>query len=102
MSNLEQRLRTLSPATLNAMRRGIEKESLRANADGRLAVTPHPAGLGAALTHPCITTDFCESQPELINGVHASAPKDLRRRYPVELEHFGPRYAEQQSLFTAA
>jgi uncharacterized protein YecE (DUF72 family) len=38
----------------------------------------------------------------LIRGVHGNAPKDLRRRYPVELEHFGPRYAEQQSLFTAA
>ena len=38
----------------------------------------------------------------LIRGVHGNAPKDLRRRYPVELEHFGPQYAEQQSLFTAA
>jgi len=38
----------------------------------------------------------------LIQGVRGRAPKDLRRRYPVELEHFGPQYAEQQSLFTAA
>jgi uncharacterized protein YecE (DUF72 family) len=38
----------------------------------------------------------------LIRGTPGSAPKDLRRRYPVELEHFGPRHAEQQSLFTAA
>jgi glutamate--cysteine ligase len=34
--------------------------------DGRLATTPHPAALGAALTHPNITTDFSESQLELI------------------------------------
>ncbi len=39
----------------------------------------------------------------LLRGTtHVNAPKDLRRRYPVELEHFGPRHAEQQSLFTAA
>jgi len=41
--------------------------------DGALAQTPHPAGLGAALTHPHITTDFSESQLELITGVHAGA-----------------------------
>jgi len=38
----------------------------------------------------------------LIRGVHGKAPKDLRRRYPVELEHFGSQYAEQQCLFSAA
>ena len=34
-------------------------------------MTPHPAGLGSALMHPAITTDFSESQLELITGVHA-------------------------------
>jgi uncharacterized protein YecE (DUF72 family) len=38
----------------------------------------------------------------MISGVRAGAPKELRRRYPLELEKFGPQYAEQQSLFTAA
>ena len=52
------------------MRRGIEKESLRCRADGALAATPHPAALGSALTHPHITTDYSESQLELITGVH--------------------------------
>ena len=41
--------------------------------DGTLATTPHPARLGSALTHPHVTTDFSESQLELITGVHASA-----------------------------
>jgi glutamate--cysteine ligase len=54
------------------MRRGIEKESLRARADGVLATTPHPAALGSPLTHPHITTDFSESQLELITGAHTS------------------------------
>lgn len=56
---------------LRGMRRGIEKESLRALPDGSLALTPHPAALGSALTHPHITTDYSESQLELITGVHA-------------------------------
>jgi glutamate--cysteine ligase len=72
MSSLQKRLEALSPATLKGMRRGVEKESLRAHADGALALTPHPAALGAALTHPHITTDFSESQVELITGVHDS------------------------------
>lgn len=56
---------------LLGIRRGIEKESLRCESDGALALTPHPANLGSALTHPHITTDFSESQVELITGVHA-------------------------------
>jgi glutamate--cysteine ligase len=73
LSVLETRLRALPSAMLASLRRGIEKESLRVRPDGALAVTPHPQGLGSALTHPHITTDFCESQLELITGVHASA-----------------------------
>jgi glutamate--cysteine ligase len=61
----------LSVERLRGMRRGIEKESLRARPDGSLALTPHPAALGSALTHPHITTDYSESQLELITGVHA-------------------------------
>jgi len=56
-----------------SLRRGIEKESLRATPAGALAMTPHPAALGSALTHEHITTDFSESQLELITGVHPSA-----------------------------
>ena len=70
-NTLEDRLGALSPERLRGIRRGIEKESLRAQPDGKLALTPHPAELGSALTHPHITTDFSESQAELITGVHA-------------------------------
>ena len=52
------------------MRRGVEKESLRALPGGGLALTPHPAALGSPLTHPHITTDFSESQVELVTGAH--------------------------------
>ncbi|TFY96935.1 glutamate--cysteine ligase [Ramlibacter rhizophilus] len=65
-------LARLDPQHLKGIRRGVEKESLRANGDGSLALTPHPQALGSALTHPNITTDYSESQLELITGVHAS------------------------------
>lgn len=52
--------------SLRGMRRGLEKESLRIDATGQLAMTPHPPGLGAALTHPQITTDYSEALLELI------------------------------------
>jgi glutamate--cysteine ligase len=72
VSPTPERVRSLAPQILRGIRRGIEKESLRVQLDGRLAATPHPAALGSALTHPRITTDFSESQLELITGVHAS------------------------------
>ena len=59
---LRDRIAALSPARLKGMRRGVEKESLRALPGGGLALTPHPAALGSPLTHPHITTDFSESQ----------------------------------------
>jgi len=77
MSNFKERLDALSPARLRGVRRGIEKESLRAQPDGKLALTPHPAALGSALTHPHITTDFSESQLELITGAHAQVDAAL-------------------------
>ncbi|MDR7270451.1 glutamate--cysteine ligase [Pelomonas saccharophila] len=64
--------------TLLGIRRGIEKESLRALPGGGLALTPHPVALGSALTHPHITTDYSESQLELITGVHAGVDDCLR------------------------
>ena len=68
--SLAERIKTISPERLLGMACGIEKESLRALPSGALALTPHPAALGSALTHPSITTDFSESQVELVTGVH--------------------------------
>ena len=72
MTSLQQQLDAIAGDRLRGMRRGLEKESLRAQPDGKLALTPHPAALGSALTHPHITTDYSESQLELITGVHDS------------------------------
>lgn len=46
--------------------RGIERETLRVDRAGHLARTPHPAAMGAALTHPQITTDYAETLLEFI------------------------------------
>ena len=62
---------------LGALRRGIEKESLRITPAGDLASSPHPRALGSPLVHPHITTDFSEAQLELITGIHASAEAAL-------------------------
>ena len=45
---------------------GIEWESLRAKEDGKLSLTPHPDVFGDKLTNPLVTTDFSESQIEII------------------------------------
>lgn len=53
-------------ALLNGILRGTEREALRVNPDGKLALSPHPINLGSALTHPQITTDFSEALLEFI------------------------------------
>ena len=53
-------------AVVSGKRVGVEKESLRINGAGTLAYTPHPVALGAALTHPHITTDYSEMLLEMI------------------------------------
>ncbi|WP_396270910.1 glutamate--cysteine ligase [Ideonella sp.] len=73
MTDLLKRLNALPAYRLQSLQRGVEKESLRSLPDGQLAMTPHPLALGSALTHPHITTDFCESQIEMVTGVHPSA-----------------------------
>lgn len=50
--------------------RGIERETLRVTEDGDISQAPHPEGLGSALTHSSITTDYSESLLEFITQVH--------------------------------
>ena len=75
MSTLQEKISAQAPERLAGIRRGIEKEGLRVLPSGALALTPHPLALGSALTHPHITTDYSESQIELITGAHL-APQD--------------------------
>lgn len=45
---------------------GIEREAQRVTETGDLALTDHPAAFGNKLTNPNFTTDFAESQIEMI------------------------------------
>ncbi len=101
--------------------RGVEKESLRVSDSGVLSQRPHPQSLGAALTHPYITTDYSEALPELVTppqrtqwetlqflcDVHAfiarrldgellwpaSMPCDLPPDDEIPIAHYGPSNA---------
>ena len=61
-----KKLSKLSSKDILAGSFGIEWESLRAKKDGKLSLTPHPAIFGDKLKNPVITTDFSESQIEII------------------------------------
>jgi glutamate--cysteine ligase len=97
---LQHRLAALLPDALKGVLRGIEKESLRITPDGRLALTPHPRELGAALTHPHITTDFSESQLELITGVHADVDSCVLEL--AEIHQFVYRHLGRQMLWSSS
>jgi glutamate--cysteine ligase len=51
---------------LRKSKHGLERECLRVNKRSSLSLNPHPKDLGSALMHPSITTDFSESQLELV------------------------------------
>lgn len=51
---------------------GIEREGLRVTASGKLALTPHPEIFGDKLKNPYYTTDFSESQVEVVTPTYPS------------------------------
>jgi len=63
---------------LRHINRGIEKESLRITPQGKLAQSPHPQGLGSALCHKSITTDYSEALLEFITPVSNSIEDTMR------------------------
>lgn len=56
----------LTPNILLGGNFGLEREGLRVNIDGTLASTLHPKSFGEKHENPYITTDFSESQLEVI------------------------------------
>jgi glutamate--cysteine ligase len=78
---LEHRLAALTVdgrSVLAGGRKGIEREALRVGPGGMLATTPHPAGLGSALTNPYITTDFSEALLEFVTPAFTTTWEALR------------------------
>jgi glutamate--cysteine ligase len=100
LSSALDRLNALDLDRLRGMRRGIERETLRVQPEGSLALTPHPQALGSALTHPCITTDFSESQLELITGAHdttAAVDRELQ-----QIHRFVARVLGDEAMWAAS
>ncbi|WP_302476067.1 glutamate--cysteine ligase [Pandoraea cepalis] len=58
---------------------GIERETLRVEDNGALALTPHPRALGSALTNEEITTDYSESLLEFITPPQRDAADVIAR-----------------------
>ncbi len=102
---LQQRLNLLGSDThrhlLQQGRRGIERETLRVNDDGQLALDAHPIALGSALTHPSITTDYSESLLEFITPAEhdvATALEELDRIHRVANAHLAGELLWSQSM----
>lgn len=64
-------------AAWGAVRRGIEKESLRVSSTGHISLASHPTALGSSLSNPFITTDFSESLLEFITPVYSDIDECL-------------------------
>ncbi|WP_069999679.1 bifunctional glutamate--cysteine ligase GshA/glutathione synthetase GshB [Cellulosilyticum sp. I15G10I2] len=80
---------------------GIEREALRVKADGKLAVTNHPEVFGDKLLNPYITTDFSESQVELITPAFKTTKEAysfLNALYDIVVLEIGDEYLWPQSM----
>jgi glutamate--cysteine ligase len=100
----ERRLATLvnsgERGLLRGGRKGIEKESLRVTPQGRIALTPHPAALGSALTNEHITTDYSEALLELITPAFTETWQLLQ--YLVDLHEFVYKHIGDELLWATS
>ncbi|MBS0580211.1 MAG: glutamate--cysteine ligase [Proteobacteria bacterium] len=100
----ERRLSALvnsgAPRILQGGRKGVEKESLRVAAGGKLAHTPHPRSLGSALTNENITTDFSESLIELVTPAFTQTWELLQ--YLLDLHQFVYRHLGDELLWATS
>ena len=80
---------------------GIEKESLRVNENGELALTNHPKFFGDKIKNPYITVDFSESQIEMITPTESSVEKAydfLRNIHEIVATNLKDEYLWSQSV----
>lgn len=88
-------------ADIKKGRFGIEKESVRVNENGELAITPHPEIFGEKTENPYITVDFSESQIEMITPTVNSVEKAydfLRNIHEIVATNLKDEYLWSQSV----
>ena len=96
-----ERLAGFDQDCLSGGGRGVEKESLRVAPNGRIATTPHPRALGAALTHPWITTDYSEALLEFVTPPQASCWETLQFLCDVH-QFVYPRLPDDEMLWATS
>lgn len=87
-------------STLKENLTGLEKESLRVAENGYISHAMHPASLGAALTHPWITTDYSEALLEFITPPLPRAKKALD--FLLDIETFVYQRLDNELLWTTS
>lgn len=97
---LNRIINTRERDVFNESQIGLEKESLRVSGEGKIAQTSHPQTLGAALTHPYITTDYSEALLELITPplTTISAASDYLR----DIHNFVYKKLENEILWSTS
>lgn len=85
---------------LTHIKRGIEKEALRAKPNGKLAQTPHPNKLGSTLTHPSITTDYSEALLEFITPALESPQAAVD--YLRDIHSYAYNYLDDELIWPAS
>lgn len=94
------RVLALSPEQVSSGKRGIERECLRVTPKGCLAQTPHPSGLGSALTHPYLTTDYSEALLEFVTPAFTSTQETVG--FLTDLHAFTYRHIGDELLWPAS
>ncbi len=87
-------------APLSGGLRGVEREALRVTGEGRVAPSAHPPALGAALTHPHITTDYSEALIELVTPTFDDSAALCA--YLDDLHRFVHRHIGEELLWAAS
>lgn len=80
---------------------GVEREGLRVDLKGKLSEKPHPSIFGYKMCNPYITTDFSESQLELITPAFSSTKetyKFLNVLYDIVAMELEDEYLWPQSM----
>lgn len=80
---------------------GVEREGLRVDFKGKLSQKPHPTAFGYKMCNPYITTDFSESQLELITPTFSTTKetyKFLNALYDIVSMEIKDEYLWPQSM----